>query len=417
MWRAFLTGLLALAGCGGGRKALEISDQLPPPSLERPRFLVDAGTYLGPEGPAVQLAFQVPYRELFFRPVESGYRAEFDLVMVLFRGDDQLGGELWNEAVEVAEYDDTRSGTEHVTRVYQMDVPSSEVRAEITLREARAGRENRISWDVEIPAYRSLALSLSSLWMTDCPDTMEPVAIPPRSWRLQHRLGEPLRDICVVGEVYRQADADGPIRLRWRIVEPRGEELRRGEEEVNGGSRIPFRLHPDISSLWLGSYVIEVTASSGEHRAQRSFEFQVDESTAALEMDPERSLELIGLIATDEEERQLKAASPVERKEAWNRFWKGRDPSPGTPENEFKEEFFRRVQYADETFSSLGPGWRTDRGRIYIQYGPPDNIDTYPYNIDSRPYEVWTYTSLGRRFVFVDYDGFGRYELARPGRP
>ena len=118
---------------------------------------------------------------------------------------------------------------------------------------------------------------------------------------------------------------------------------------------------------------------------------------------------LIKYIASADEIRQLENAGPEERDKLWEEFWKKRPPG-------FKEEFFGRVRYANEHFSSVGPGWKTDQGMIYITYGAPDEVESYPHNIDGPPYEIWSYTTLRRRFVFVDYDGFGRYELYTPGR-
>jgi GWxTD domain-containing protein len=128
------------------------------------------------------------------------------------------------------------------------------------------------------------------------------------------------------------------------------------------------------------------------------------------------SIELVRYIAEGEEIEELENAEPDERAAVWEAFWKRRDPTPETEENEYKIEFFRRVRYANEHFSGVTPGWRTDRGMIYIRYGEPDLVESYPHNIDGPPYEIWIYNSLGRRFVFIDYDGFGNYELETPGR-
>ncbi len=67
-----------------------------------------------------------------------------------------------------------------------------------------------------------------------------------------------------------------------------------------------------------------------------------------------------------------------ERKHFIDQFWLRRDPTPGTPQNEFKEEHYRRIAYADKRFGRTGfPGWKTDRGRIYITYGPPDEVEAH----------------------------------------
>jgi len=74
-------------------------------------------------------------------------------------------------------------------------------------------------------------------------------------------------------------------------------------------------------------------------------------------------------------------------------FWKQRDPTPGTPENEFKEEHYRRINYANYHFGRgvPKPGWQTDRGRIYIILGEPRDIQSYTGNSEIFNAEVWFY--------------------------
>src|SRR5258705_11012339 len=72
---------------------------------------------------------------------------------------------------------------------------------------------------------------------------------------------------------------------------------------------------------------------------------------------------------------------------------------------------FRSVQYANQHFATGGPGWKSDMGRIYIVFGRPDEVVRNPFNFDRPPEEIWYYYRDRRTFVFVDRDGFGRYEL------
>src|SRR5476651_2176332 len=84
-------------------------------------------------------------------------------------------------------------------------------------------------------------------------------------------------------------------------------------------------------------------------------------------------------IITDEELSAFKKlANNSERDVFIEGFWQRRDPTPDTAENEFKEEHYRRIAYANEHFAAGMPGWRTDRGRIYIMYGPPTSTDSHP---------------------------------------
>jgi len=103
-------------------------------------------------------------------------------------------------------------------------------------------------------------------------------------------------------------------------------------------------------------------------------------------------------------------------------FWRHRDPTPGTAENEYKEEHYRRIAYANVHFAQAVPGWETDRGRIYIVYGPPDLIkaESARSSGDSgKPTELWHYHSIpghGKdiELMFVDVCRCGDYRLETP---
>jgi GWxTD domain-containing protein len=416
---ALLTGV-ALGATGapvvraGGFDLTDVSPDLP---VERPRFQADGGSRLGPAGPEVFLAFEAPYAELFFRPSGSRLRSRFDLILLLLDGKRQVGGDLFSETIDVLHRRDASDPAARVRRVLPVRAKPGNYTAEMILRETAAGREARVTWKIEVPDYASLPLSISSLWVSD-PSAAgaDSVLLPPAGWVLRRRFGEPLGPLVVSGEAYRHDGGSEPARLVWRVLGARGDEVQRGEMVLPSGERMPFRLHPELASLWLGSYTMDVRVEVPGHEARRRFGFQMDATAGAFAVDSQQSLELIELIATPEEIRELRRLPPVLRKEAWNRFWKRRDPTPDTPDNEFRDEFFARVRYAEEQFSVLGPGWRSDRGRIYIQFGPPDQVESRPMNLDAPAYEVWTYTRPERRFVFVDYDGFGRYELYQPGR-
>ncbi|MFQ5799347.1 MAG: GWxTD domain-containing protein, partial [Bacteroidota bacterium] len=120
-------------------------------------------------------------------------------------------------------------------------------------------------------------------------------------------------------------------------------------------------------------------------------------------------------IQSDVERDQYKALQGVEAKRKFvYEFWLRRDLDPTTLVNEAKREYFARLSYANENFrSSFREGWKTDRGRVYIVYGPPDEYDRHPSEVDTRPYELWYYYNIqgGVEFVFADRMGFRDYEL------
>jgi len=137
-------------------------------------------------------------------------------------------------------------------------------------------------------------------------------------------------------------------------------------------------------------------------------------------------------IITEDERRAFKALKTDEERDKYIEiFWRLRDPDPDTPENEYKDQYYERVQYANEHFASGVPGWKTDRGRIYIKYGRPDEIQAHPaggpYDRPSYegggttttyPFEVWWYRNINGigsdiEIEFVDPSGSGEYRIAR----
>jgi len=93
-------------------------------------------------------------------------------------------------------------------------------------------------------------------------------------------------------------------------------------------------------------------------------------------------------------------------------FWKSKDPHSGT--NDYRVEYFERMEYANEQFGRIRrEGWRTDRGRVYMIYGQPDDRDRYPSSAGNYPYEIWSYNSYegGVVFVFVDERGLNDYVM------
>jgi len=113
------------------------------------------------------------------------------------------------------------------------------------------------------------------------------------------------------------------------------------------------------------------------------------------------------IISDDERKAFLSLANDEEREAFIENFWQRRNPNPDSPENEFREEHYRRIQYANDHFAAGKPGWKTDRGRIYIMWGPPDSIDSHPSGgmyerpieegggeTSTFPFEVWHYRYL-----------------------
>ncbi len=121
----------------------------------------------------------------------------------------------------------------------------------------------------------------------------------------------------------------------------------------------------------------------------------------------------VAYIVTPKERTEfLHLTTGADRQHFIEQFWLRRDPTPSAP-NEFKEEHYRRIAYANQRFASGVPGWKTDRGRIYITYGPPDEIESYPSGAATEPpFEHWRYRGDHIiTYTFIDKNRTGDYSL------
>ena len=190
----------------------------------------------------------------------------------------------------------------------------------------------------------------------------------------------------------------------------------------------------DLAGLPRGDYQLEVSAAGGDSSRVRRAPFGMAgfETEAALAAVPptdprdrftgmsEAQLDTVYMpliyVMTSEEQGIYPSLSLDAKRDYLRQFWAKRDPTPGTPRNEEQEDFYRRISEAQRRYGEGGsgriPGWRTDRGRIFIKYGPPDDILSRPQAGATGPYEVWKYTRVrALKYVFLDQTGFGNYAL------
>jgi GWxTD domain-containing protein len=131
----------------------------------------------------------------------------------------------------------------------------------------------------------------------------------------------------------------------------------------------------------------------------------------------------VAYIITSEEKKAFgKLKTDEDCEDFIENFWRRRDPNPDTEINEFRDEYYERIKYANENFESGIPGWMTDRGRIYIVWGKPDKVEkgyaTFEENL-SVPYEKWLYTYLEGiggdvEITFIDPTETGEFRIFKP---
>ena len=323
---------------------------------------------------------------------------------------------------------------------------------------AEQGRpEVELRRDVLVPDYKAdgepalsditLASEIAQLDDRESPFYKNGLVIRPNANLLY---GQGLDRLFYYAEAYgteEVAGADGEYTLYTYIAEANRPQPVAGlEKRLEREARVPDVIvgHFDLASLPSGSYFLRLAMLNEDNESvvEQSRKFFVynpgveREQPPAVEMDfetspyatmteeeVEQALGHIAVIANDTERRRIGRLEDLDSERRFLMdFWQKRDDSPTTPVNEFKEEFYRRVQYANDRYSSnRRPGWETDRGRAVIKYGFPSSIEPHLYDRDTAPHEIWHYNSIPGEgqatFVFADLNGFGEFELLHSSVP
>jgi len=206
------------------------------------------------------------------------------------------------------------------------------------------------------------------------------------------------------------------------------------ELHVTGSGGVAAR-SLSLAGLPQGEYVLRVTARFPDREVVRTaafamagFETEADlaevtggpavtDPFAQLTEDRLDSLYAPLMLIADADERRIYEKLSVSGKRNYLRqFWDKRDPTPGTPDNEYRDAYYRLFAEANRRFRESGagdvPGWRTDRGRIFLRRGPPEEVLQRPQGGMTPPFEVWKYTRpRPLKYVFLDETGFGSFAL------
>ncbi len=212
-----------------------------------------------------------------------------------------------------------------------------------------------------------------------------------------------------------------------RVRSPRGAQLVATDPQPivldSGGGATRGLL--DLAALPPGDYRLEVTVAAGGDTAVQGADFGMagfdigparDVFAALTEAQLDTLYVPLVYLMTSEEQGIYPGLTADQKRSFLRQFWAKRDPTPGTPRNEAQEDVYARIAEANRRFREGGaapiPGWRTDRGRTFIKYGPPDEVFQRPQSGNTNPYEVWKYTHVRvMKYVFLDMTLFGNYAL------
>lgn len=208
------------------------------------------------------------------------------------------------------------------------------------------------------------------------------------------------------------------LKLTYTITNASEQAIIRKEQLIASDKRIiPYLLDLSKDIKTPGRYTFIVQVEQGEEKVKTQAKFSANWSNFEFsKLNVLTAIEALKDFIPDKVYRYLEQASDSAKETWFNNFWKERDPIPDTEENELQKEFYLRVDFANNYFTVNAldkEGWKTDRGNIYIKYGPPTDVERHLDQLNLPPYEIWYYEKLDRRFFFEDKSGVRDFHLVR----
>jgi GWxTD domain-containing protein len=388
-------------------------------------FFIDAVSFASQTGPGSRLDVftQIGYDALSFVKQDETYNAAYEMTISIFDSTGTLVNEkLWTEEVKGVPFDRSISPALFSITQRVFEIRPGNYMLRVVMRDKESGVSRQVTRQVLVSDFSQTDFSLSDIMLLSRVSIQgERRSITPY---ISANVGAIPEAFFAYIEVYNARKLD-TIRLLTDVVNDKSERILRVDTLValNPGRNERILRIPH-TTLPLGDFRLLVRA--------RLAHDPVDENTTSLAAtsrqifvrwsgmprtvkDLDVAIEQVRYIAKDDELSVLEDAETQEEKQKrFMEFWKKRDPNPNTPRNERMEEYYARVEYANKHFSHYIEGWRTDMGMVYIIFGAPNNVDRHPFEVDSKPYEVWAYYELNYSFVFIDQTGFGDYRLETP---
>ncbi len=352
----------------------------------------------------------------FIKTDENNYRAQYELSVTFYnKKNEPIGRRSENNEILVSDYEETNSRQRVIRHEVSLSLPPGAYDYLVQLLDADARQILQRKQSVELRDFSRARLHLSDIVFADEVDCQS--GSPNFTPNLRDVFDNAKSEFAVYFEVYPPTGSD-KVTVDYRVYNSDNKPIFSGEDVyVATESAIPkcFSLRDSLNKP--GEYVLNLRARTDSQVANLQRKFTVHWGSAGITgRNIDIAIEQLDLIAKGEEYQRIKHATGEERKALFDEFWQKRDPTPETPRNELKEEFFRRIDFSNQSFTELRSGregWRTDRGHVYIINGPPDEVEREPTEMNMPTAEIWYYSKLNRRYIFSDRNGSGEYRLVK----
>lgn len=350
-----------------------------------------------------------------YNPSTAKYEAKIDYSVVIKDVSDKtLFNNTYSEVISNSEAEQKSIGSKSVYSIKQFYLRPDRYYLNFLLRDENSSNEFTKNLSFYVNDYLSSKLAYSNVMIlsdykigSDGNKEITPL--------INGNVGT-LQDFYIFFEILNNTDSIIHKQYAYRIYDEKGNDIVNGKMnyELQPGNNKMVEKIPTKNFI-IGNFKLDIAdANNNTIIAQRSINyFWIDLPVNIKDLDI--AIDQLMYIATSEELSYIRKAKTFEERERrFLKFWKDKDANPDISNNKKIKEYYNRIKIANTKYSHYVDGWKTDMGMVYIIYGNPSNIDRHPFDSDAKPYEIWDYYDLNKRFIFVDYSGFGDYRLITP---
>jgi len=400
-------------------------------SAEAPRFWLDTGFFQQGEQVRIEFYYSIALKELNFSSPAGDSLASFTLALSL---QDQSGASVFTDTHnskarfnKAALTDETKGILDQIV----LSLPSGVYQLEARLTDENAKKFSLITGQVSVPSFSKelsvsepqLAISIQANAAGAAFKKGNTAIIPNPSRRYRYHNAM----LYLYYELYNlmpaDADSSTPLSVVYSITDQAGDTLMlMPRQRIDRSGRISARVAGlDVRGLEDGAHTITVAVfdSSTGRSAVSAKRFWIHQPAVAVQLLPmspddiKRYRDQLKYIATHDELKLFDELDDEGKTNFLLNFWRSKDESPETPENEYMQNLFSRIDYANKNFKGKENGLNSDMGRVFVIYGKPDDIEQYTWETGRKSYAIWRYFTAGGQhsFVFVDRNHEGIYTL------
>lgn len=355
----------------------------------------------------------------FVKESPTQFHSKYDLMIAVFnKKGNHVDGKTFSGDIFAESFFETNNNAITNNLKYSFNLIPGEYKVIIELTDLDSRKSLRRKTELNVRGFQAKQVGLSNILFTNKMTLNENIltirGIEPD---INRTFNDEASAFWACFEIYPVSETDSLV-LDYLIKDISDKTITSKREILLPDSGIlPYTLNLKEIIKDANKYTLSLVVHQNDTKVEISSDFSANwRYFESSELNTKRAIEPLKNFVDDDEWDFLIAASENEKDQWFEKYWKERDPTSGTEKNELMEEFYRRIDFVNYNFSVNGVdknAWETDRGKIYMKYGSPTNVERHASDLNIPPYEIWFYVKVNRRFVFEDRSGTGEFILVK----